>query len=151
MNIPVRIFLTFLCALLVLSQAPTSPIDAVGTVLPQFSNSAVSPFRAFNDLMKQSLPLVTYQLSSYGTIGRCYGSCSFPFIDSLTHKYPASLPNKIWAVAEIPFLPKNDDSFANQLFNIQFAGNGIIGVYQTGMNITWNSGSGGQFTLKYTN
>lgn len=150
-NITVRIFLTLLCVLLVLSKAPTTPIDAVGTVLPQFSNSAVSNYRAFNDLMKQSLPLVAYQLSSYGTIGRCWASCSFPFIDGLAHKYPASLPSRIWAVAEIPFLPKNDDSLANQTFNIKFTGNGTIGVYQTGMNLTWSSGAGGQFTLPFTN
>lgn len=151
MNYSTRIFLSFLCVILVLSQAPTSPIDAIGTVLPKFSDSAVSNYRAFNDLMKQSLPLVAYQLSSYGTIGRCWGSCSFPSIDNLTHKYPAELPNRIWAVAEIPFLDKNDDGLLNQVFNVQFSGNGVVGIFQTGMNITWNAGTGGQFTLKYTN
>lgn len=151
MNYSIRIFLSLICAVLVLSQGPTLPIDAIGTVLPKFYDSSVSPYRAFNDLMKQSLPLVAYQLTSWGGIGRCWGGCSFPSIDNLTHKYPSELPNRIWAVAEIPFLDKNDDGYLNQVFNIQFAGNGIIGVYQTGMNITWNSGAGGQFTLKYTN
>lgn len=151
MNYSTRIFLSFLCVFLVLSQAPTSPIDAIGTVLPKFFDSSVTPYRAFNDLMKQSLQFNAYQLSSWGSIGRCWGSCSFPYIDNLIHKYPASLPNRIWAGAEIPFLDKNDDALLNQVFNIQFGGNGIIGVFQTGMNITWNSGTGGQFTLKYTN
>lgn len=101
--------------------------------------------------MKQSLQFAAYQLNSWGGIGRCWGGCSFPYIDNLTHKYPAELPNRIYAAAEIPFLAQNDDGLLNQLFNVQFAGNGIIGVYQTGMNITWSSGTGGQFTLKYTN
>jgi hypothetical protein len=103
--------------------------------------------------MKQSLPLVPYQLSSWGSSGRCW-SCNLTFIDGLSHRYPANLPQFVWAVAEIPFLAKNDDNLANQTFNIAFSGKGVVGVLQDKQfNTTWNSSasSGGQFTLKLTN
>lgn len=75
----------------------TEPVDAIGTVLPQFNPSSV-PYRVFNDLMKQSLPLVPYQLSSWGSIGRCW-SCNLTFINGLSHNYPSTLPRFVWAVA----------------------------------------------------
>lgn len=81
----------------VFSQTKTQPIDAIGTVLPRFSSSSII-YRAFNDLMKQSLPLVPYQLTSWGGIGRCW-SCNLSFIDGLSHKYPQKLPQFVWAVA----------------------------------------------------
>lgn len=116
-----------------------------------FNPSAVSPYRAFNDLMKQSLPLVPYQLTSWGGIGRCW-SCNLNFTNGLKHQYPANLSKFVWAVAEIPFLAYNDDNLENQTFNLTFQGNGIVGVLQDRQfNITWSSGSGGQFTLKLTN
>ena len=82
----------------VYSQASSSPIVGLGTVLPQFRSSSAAPYRAFNDLMKQSLPLVPYQLTSWGSVGRCW-SCRLTYIDNLTHQYPASLPRFVWAVA----------------------------------------------------
>lgn len=91
-----KIFIGFLLVV-VSSNAAATPIDGLGTVLPRFNPSSV-PFRAFNDLMKQSLPLVPYQLSSYGSIGRCW-SCTLNFIDGLTHQYPANLSRFVWAVA----------------------------------------------------
>lgn len=60
MAILIRAILCFAFVSLVLSQAATTPIDAIGTVLPRFTSGTVNPFRAFNDLMKQSLPLVPY-------------------------------------------------------------------------------------------
>lgn len=123
------------------SSAVTTPIDALGTVLPQLNyNSVPSPHRIFNDLMKQSLTLVPYQLSSWGSVGRCW-SCTLSSIGGLKHQYPASLPTNIWAVAEIPFFAGIDDSLKNNLFDVKFKGNGTIGVYQAGQyNLTWSSG-----------
>lgn len=93
--------LTLLSALLIVlaySQAAAIPIDGLGTVLPQFSSSSAAPYRAFNDLMKQSLPLVPYQLTSWGSIGRCW-SCNLTYINELKHQYPANLAKFVWAVA----------------------------------------------------
>ena len=98
--------LFFIFATVVFSQAATQPIDAVGTVLPRFNPSKLY-FRAFNDLMTQSFPSVPYQFSSWGGIGRCW-SCSLTYIDGLSHQYPSSLPQFVWAVAEIPFLVGHD-------------------------------------------
>ena len=99
------IVIVLLLAYLVFGQTKTQPIDAVGTVLPRLSTNYI--YRAFNDLMKQSLPLVPYQLASWGGIGRCW-SCNLTYIDGLSHQYPAKLPRFVWAVAEIPFLIRND-------------------------------------------
>lgn len=133
-----------------LALAVTTPLDVVGTILPRFNSGTVSPYRAFNDLMKQSLPLVPYHLSSWGGSGRCWNNCFLTFIDGLPHQYPAFLPQFIWAVAEIPFLAKNDDALANQSFIVKFKGSGIIGVSQGSLNITFNSSTGGIFTLPST-
>ena len=131
--------------------AVTNPIEALGTVLPQLNANNISPHRIFNDLMKQSLPLVPYQLTSYGSINRCW-SCTLTLIGGLKHQYPSTLATNIWAVAEIPFFIGIDDSLRNQVFNIKFKGNGTIGVYQAGsFNMTWSNGTGGNFTLKLTN
>ena len=93
-----------LLSLILLSQsAVTTPIEAFGTVLPQLNyNSVSTPYRIFNDLMKQSLNLVPYQLSSWGSVGRCW-SCSLNLINGAKHQYPANLQPNVWAVAEIPF------------------------------------------------
>jgi len=80
------------------TSATTSPVDALGTVLPQLNPYYVSPHRIFNDLMKQSLTLVPYQVNSWGGSGRCW-SCSLTQIGGLKHQYPASLPTGTWAVA----------------------------------------------------
>lgn len=66
-------------------------------MLPQFSSSSAAPYRAFNNLMKQSLPLVPHQIS-FGRPGRCW-SCNLIYINGLNHQYPAKLPALIWAVA----------------------------------------------------
>ena len=94
----IQVFIISLLAVATYNLAAATPIDALGTVLPRFSSSTVAPFRAFNDLMKQSLPLVPYQLSSWGSVGRCW-SCRLTFIDDLTHQYPANLARFVWAVA----------------------------------------------------
>ena len=70
----ITIVLTLSLVLLSFS-AVTNPIEALGTVLPQLNANNISPHRIFNDLMKQSLPLVPYQLTSYGSINRCW-SCT---------------------------------------------------------------------------
>ncbi len=78
--------------------AVTTPIEALGTVLPQLNPWYISPHRVFNDLMKQSLPLVPYNLSPWGSVGRCW-SCTLSTINNLKHQYPSTLPSKVWAVA----------------------------------------------------
>jgi len=147
------IYLVVTLSLCLLSNsAVTNPIDALGTVLPQLNyNSVPSPYRIFNDLMKQSLPLVAYQLSSWGSIGR-YWNYNLALIGGLKHQYPATLQPFVWAVAEIPFFAGIDDSLRNTVYNVQFQGNGTIGVFQSGQyNLTWSTNAGGQFTLKLTN
>jgi len=68
----------------------------MGTTLPQLSSS--SPYRVFNDLMKQSLPLVPYNTYYGTTIGRYWGY-TLNYINGLSHQYPASLPSNVFAVA----------------------------------------------------
>jgi uncharacterized membrane protein len=92
------IIYTVLLIVAVYSQATASPIEGLGTVLPQFSSSSAAPYRAFNDLMKQSLPLAPYQIFSWGGSGRCW-SCNLTYINGVRHQYPARLPSLIWAVA----------------------------------------------------
>lgn len=98
MTKPLKTLVLALLVLIQFSQPATTPLDVIGTVLPRFISSSVSPYRAFNDLMKQSLPLVPYQLSSYGSIGRCW-SCTLNFTNGLPHLYPANLARFVWAVA----------------------------------------------------
>ncbi len=62
MNFLVKILLSLLLLYVTVSQTVTPPIEVIGTVLPRFQQSRVSPYRAFNDLMKQSLQLVPYKL-----------------------------------------------------------------------------------------
>lgn len=98
MSKAIKTFLLFLIVAIQLSSSVTVPLDVVGTILPKFIPSAISPYRAFNDLMKQSLPMVPYQLSSWGSIGRCW-SCTLNFTNGLPHLYPANLARFVWAVA----------------------------------------------------
>ncbi len=56
--------------LLSVSLAGTPSINSLGSTLPPLWNYL--NYRVFNDLMKQSLPLVPYRLS-YGSIGRYWG------------------------------------------------------------------------------
>jgi hypothetical protein len=133
--------------LVVLSLAATArPLEAVGTVLPQLKTN--TPARIFNDLMKQSMDLVPWTIFSWGGIGRCW-SCTLTQIGGLKHQYPSGLPDRVWAVAEIPFFQGIDEGLQNQVYNIRYSGKGTVGVYQQGYyNTTWTSGAGGNFTLK---
>lgn len=153
-KIKIKNLLLLAVAIVLAASAATNPIDAIGTVLPQLNPYYVSPHRFFNDLMKQSLPLVPYQVNSWGGSGRCWSaSCALSLIGGLKHQYPVSLASGNWAVAEIPFFSGVDDSLQNQVFNLKYSGNGTVGVYQASpnlLNITWSSGTGGQFTLKTT-
>lgn len=73
----------FLCV----SLSVTPSISSLGTTLPPLWNYL--NYRVFNDLMKQSLPLVPYKLS-YGSIVRFWGY-NLTLIGGLDHQYPASL------------------------------------------------------------
>lgn len=133
--------------LVTVSPSVTTPIDAIGTTLPSLSTSL--NYRVFNDLMKQSLPIVPYQFI-WGGIGRYWGY-NLSFINGQNHQYPASLPVNVYAVAEIQFYPE-DEALVNQTFNLKFQGAGVVGVYQQGLfNLTWGSATGGNFTLKAVN
>lgn len=79
-----------LCLIVLTNADKPTPIQALGTVLPQLNSYYLSPFRIFNDLMKQSLPLVPYQIY-YGSPGRCW-SCNLTQIGGLSHQYPSILP-----------------------------------------------------------
>jgi hypothetical protein len=145
------IFILILFLLTLSYSAVTSPINALGTVLPQLNSYYQSPIRIFNDLMKQSLTLVPYSII-WGSLGRCWNGCPITQIGGLLHQYPAYLNTSIYAVAEIPFYPGIDNILQNQIFSLQYSGNGTVGVYQAGSyNITWSSGAGGNFTLKLVN
>jgi hypothetical protein len=139
--------LIFFFVLITVSWGVTAPINALGTTLPSLTSSL--NYRVFNDLMKQSLPLVSYQLI-YGSVSRLW-NFNLTMINGLAHQYPASLPNNVYAVGEIVFYPE-DQALLNQTFNIQFKGSGVVGVYQQSLyNLTWGSSTGGSFVLKATN
>lgn len=130
-------------------QGTTSPIETVGTVLPEFKSN--TPARIFNDLMKQSIGLVPWTIFSWGGSGRCW-SCQLTQIGGLIHQYPSQLAQNMWAVAEIPFYKGIDENLQNAVFTLKYSGKGTVGVYQQGFfNTTWTSGSGGNFTLKTIN
>ena len=93
--------LLLLSLFIAVSPAVTSPIDALGTTLPSLASNL--NYRVFNDLMKQSLPLVPYELI-YGSVGRKW-NYNLNFINGLNHLYPASLDSMVYAVAEIQFCP----------------------------------------------
>lgn len=143
-KIALLLFFSFIIAV---SPAVTAPINALGTTLPTLTSSL--NYRVFNDLMKQSLPLVPYQFM-YNSVGRYWGY-NLTTINGLNHQYPASLATNVYAVAEIAFYAE-DKSLLNQTFNVQFKGSGTIGVYQQNLfNLTWASSTGGSFVLKAVN
>jgi hypothetical protein len=88
------IFFFILALVFTVSQTVTTPISALGTTLPPLWNSL--NYRVFNDLMKQSLTLVPYQLI-YGSVSRYWGY-NLDYINGLSHQYPASLPVNTYAV-----------------------------------------------------
>jgi hypothetical protein len=100
--------------------------------------------------MKQSLPIVPYQVLSYG-ISRCWSNCTITFINNQSNQYPSSLGINFYAVAEIPFFNNSDSGFINQNFTLSFSGSGIVGVLQKGLNKNWTSGDGGTFILPAIN
>lgn len=77
-------FCLLLCS--VSSTAAASP-TIQGTILPTLTWT--SPYRVFNDLMKQSDLFVPYQYI-WGGIFRHWGY-NINFINGLTNQYPASL------------------------------------------------------------
>ena len=76
------------------SFAGTPSISSLGTTLPMLTTS--SNYRVFNDLMKQSLPLVPYTIQ-WGSISRFWGG-SLTFINGQSHLYPSSLSPNVFAV-----------------------------------------------------
>lgn len=123
---------------LIVSPKPTS-INAFGTTLQSLTSNLNS--RIFNDLMKQSLPIVPYQVLSYGVV-RCWSGCPLSFINNLTNQYPSTLQNNVYAVAEIPFYGASDANFLNQNLTISFSGAGKVGVVQGSLNQNWTGGIG---------
>lgn len=119
-------YLTFLLLICSVSSAVTSPIKAQGTTLPFLTTN--SPYRVFNDLMKQSAPFVPYQYI-YGKISRYWGY-NLTLINGLAHQYPAILATKVYAVAQITLYPGIDDALLNQSFTIKYSGSGVVGVNQ---------------------
>ena len=89
-------FLLIIAFILAVSLSVTPSISALGTTLPALSSS--SNYRVFNDLMKQSLPIVQYQKTSWGSIGRYWGY-NLNYIDGLSQNCPSSLPTNVYAVA----------------------------------------------------
>jgi hypothetical protein len=89
-------FLLIITAILAVSLSATPSINALGTTLPPLSSA--TNYRVFNDLMKQSLPLVPYQKASWGSIGRYWGY-NLAYIDGLSQNFPSSLPTNVYAVA----------------------------------------------------
>ena len=139
--------LLLLSLVVAVSPAVTSPINALGTTLPSLTSNL--NYRAFNDLMKQSLPLVPYRFI-WGSVGRYWGY-NLDYINGLTHMYPASLPATVYAVAEIQFYAE-DRALVNKTFNVKFQGSGTIGVFQQNLsNLTWSTAAGGSFVLKAVN
>jgi len=137
-------FIAFLLLICFVSSAVTTPIKAQGTTLPQLTSS--SPYRVFNDLMKQAVPFVPYQYI-YGGISRYWGY-NLDFINGLAHQYPASLALNVYAAAQITLYPGIDDALLNHNFTLTFSGQGVVGLNQTLSNSTWTSGSGGTFILQ---
>ncbi len=107
--------LLFISCLVAVSLSVTAPINALGTTLPSLTTNL--NYRVFNDLMKQSLPIVPYQQYS-SSVSRNWGS-PFNFTNGLSYNYPASLPSSIYGMAEIKFYPEDGD-LVNKTFNVQF-------------------------------
>lgn len=142
-----EILLLLLSALLAVSQAVTPPIDSLGTTLPSLTTNL--NYRVFNDLMKQSQPLVPYRYI-YNSISRQYNT-PLNLTNGLAHQYPDNLTATYYAVAEIKFYPE-DVALVNQTLNLQYKGSGVVGVFQSGIcNLTWASSTGGSFVLKAVN
>jgi hypothetical protein len=139
--------LLFIFCLVAVSQSVTAPIDAIGTTLPLLTTNL--NYRVFNDLMKQSLPMLPFRQYT-NSVGRLWNT-NLNFTNGLLHAYPASLPSGIYGMSEIKFYPEDGD-LVNKTFNVQFQGSGTVGVYQTYpqgvINVTWASGTGGSFVLK---
>lgn len=74
--------------------AGTPSINSLGTTLPMLTTSI--NYRVFNDLMKQSLPLVPYKIQ-WGSMSRYWGG-SLTFINQQPHQYPSSLSADMSAV-----------------------------------------------------
>lgn len=123
--------------------AAAQPISGLGTTLPQLTVN--SPYRVFNDLMKQSTAFVAYGIPSWSWIaGRAWGT-------TLTQRsdfYPAFLDYHIYAESDINFFPGIDDGLVNSSYEVAFDGNGSIGLYQNGsFNITVNTSQRGTIKI----
>jgi hypothetical protein len=62
--------------------------------------------------------------------------------------YPASLSSGVYAQAQINLFAGIDDGLLNQNFTVTYSGEGVVGISQSTLNITWSSGTGGTFILK---
>lgn len=122
----------------------TAPINAQGVTLPILPQP--TPYRVFNDLMKQSAPLVAYILQ-WGSVGR-YWNYRLNLIGGNDHQYPYSLDTNIYACAQISLYPGIDDALLGQTFTLKYSGVGTVGVQQGSLNVTWTNGTGGTFVLQ---
>jgi len=85
----------FATILIVVAAGPT-PVTGVGTALPQLLPS--SPYRVFNDLMKQSATFVPYKTNNYNWIPGWQWNQNLTLGNDL---YPSSLETSIYAEADI--------------------------------------------------
>jgi hypothetical protein len=129
---PTRILILLAFLVSIVSSKPM-PVNGVGTTLPLVLPS--SPYRLFNDLMKQSTVFVPYEVSTSTWIpGRKWGGYNLSLGADL---YPTALDTHIYAEAEITLFPGIDDGLVNSTFTVSFEGDGLIGVFQNGsFNIT---------------
>lgn len=130
--------LTLITSLLLLFSLPTTtpkptPIDGVGTTLPLLLPT--TPYRLFNDLMKQSTVFVPYEVSTSTWIpGRKWGGYNLSLGPGL---YPTVLEQHIYAEAEVTLFEGIDGGLVGRTYEVGFDGDGMVGVWQNGsFNVT---------------
>lgn len=129
--------------LALLATASPTAVTGIGTTLNRLLPN--SPYRVFNDLMKQSAVFVPYQVSTSSWIPGRKWNYNLSMGADL---YPTILASTIYAEADILFFQGVDDGLVGTTFEVQFDGNGTIGCYQNGtFNISVVKGQTGTFTL----
>jgi hypothetical protein len=91
--------------------AQPTPVIGVGTTLNQLIPT--TPYRIFNDLMKQSAVFVPYQVSTYTWIASRKWGYNLTLGNDL---YPTTLATNIYAEADILFFQGIDDSLVNSSY-----------------------------------
>ncbi len=117
--------LTVLAAILWAVCAQPTLVEGVGTTMSVLTPN--SPYRVFNDLMKQSSVFVPYDLDTTKWVPNRKWGFNLTMGNNL---YPSTLPNKVYAGADILLFQGIDENLIGQVYEVSFLGTGKIGVFQ---------------------